>query len=38
MGIELQARKTGKIMRRSDPLFADFVREDNTLKISSIRR
>jgi hypothetical protein len=36
--MELRARKTGEIVRRSATLFADFIREDNTLKISSIRK
>ena len=35
--IVLRARKTGTVLRRSEPLFADFIREDNTLKILSIR-
>jgi hypothetical protein len=36
--IELRAKKTGKIIRSSEPLSADFIREDNTLKISAIRK
>ena len=36
--IVLRARKTGKIIRHSEPLFAEFIREGNTWKISSIRK
>ena len=36
--IELRAKKTGKNIRSSEPLSADFIREDKTLKISAIRK
>jgi hypothetical protein len=36
--IELRERKTGKIMKRSEQLSADFIRENNELKISAIRK
>ncbi|MDH4231310.1 MAG: hypothetical protein OEW04_04680 [Nitrospirota bacterium] len=36
--IELRERKTGKILRSSELLSADFIREEKTLKISAIRK
>ena len=36
--IELRAKKTGEVIRSSEPLSADFIREDKTLKISAIRK